>query len=149
MQPAAPVKQVPALVITLIHQLDQQYKKPTIPDYKTLANRPRKRIPTLQGPIWTKALEKIGILIDTIRLALRQSINSIRDLISSDIGTLFLHDPTTDELYSHVAHPEAMDIAIPSHLGIAGSCFSERKTINSPAAYTDPRFYSGIDRQTG
>ncbi len=47
-------------------------------------------------------------------------IDLIRDTTPSDIGTLFLHDPLTNELYSHVTHPEPVDIAMPAHLGIAG-----------------------------
>jgi len=111
--------------------------RPPPPSYKTLAAK-QKRLPMLQGPIWAKALEKMNTLIDLSR-----------ELIGADIGTLFLHDPITNELYSHVAHPEPVDIAIPAHLGIAGACFTTNKCINSPAAYTDTRFYSGIDRQTG
>lgn len=59
--------------------------------------------------MWQKALEKMNILIDLIR-----------DTTPADIGTLFLHDPLTNELYSHVTHPEPVDIAMPAHLGIAG-----------------------------
>lgn len=113
--------------------------KPPPPSYKELSTRKdHHRRTLLQGPIWGKALEKMALLIEVIR-----------DLVQADIGTLFLHDPNTNELYSHVTHPQPIEIAIPSYLGIAGAVFQSGKTINCSSAYTDPRFYSGIDRQTG
>lgn len=108
------------------------------PSYKALSSRNVHRRTLLHGPIWGKALEKMGLLIDIIR-----------DLVQADIGTLFLHDNNTNELYSHVTHPQPIEIAIPSYLGIAGAVFQSGKTINCSSAYMDPRFYSGIDRQTG
>ena len=50
-------------------------------------------------------------------------IELMRDIAPADFGTLFLHDPITNELYSHVTHPEPVNIAMPSHLGIAGIFF--------------------------
>eukprot|EP01118_Nematostelium_gracile_P014477 TRINITY_DN5653_c0_g1_i2.p1 TRINITY_DN5653_c0_g1~~TRINITY_DN5653_c0_g1_i2.p1 ORF type:complete len:543 (+),score=133.70 TRINITY_DN5653_c0_g1_i2:122-1750(+) len=116
----------------------QDESKSTIPpSYKVLAAK-QKRLPMLQGPIWTKALEKMNTILDVAR-----------DMVNADLSTLFLHDPITNELYSHVAHPEPVDIAIPANIGICGACFTTNKCINSPSAYMDTRFYSGIDRQTG
>jgi hypothetical protein len=69
--------------------------------------------------IWAKALEKMNILIDLIR-----------DMLAADFGTLFLHDPVTGELYSHVTHPEPLDIAIPAHLGKYTSATTEWTAIS-------------------
>lgn len=112
--------------------------KPPPPSYKELSSRKDQRRTLLQGPIWAKALEKMALLIEVIR-----------DIVQADIGTLFLYDNGSNELYSHVTHPTPIEIAIPSYLGIAGAVFQSGKTINCSSAYTDPRFYSGIDRQTG
>jgi len=76
-------------------------------------------------------------------------IELVRDICGSDCVTLFLHDSQTNELYSHITLPETIDIAIPSDLGIAGACFTTNQIINTPDAYTDVRFYSGIDRKIG
>lgn len=95
------------------------------------------RMPLLQGPIWERALDKMNVIIEMLR-----------EVSDADIGTLFLYNQLTDELYSHVTYPEVVDIAIPSNVGIAGACFSTGRVINTPSAYTDPRFYSGVDRQT-
>jgi len=113
--------------------ISETYSQP--PDYTKLT---QKSVRLLQGPIWDRALEKMALLVDLLR-----------GVIGADMGTVFLHDQIHDELISHIAHPEPVNIAIPSKVGIAGSAFSNGQLINSPAAYTDKRFYSGIDRQLG
>lgn len=111
------------------------------PDYKTLtvAQNPQKeQIPMLHGELWSQAMEKMSTVLDLLR-----------DVTKADISSLFLFDPSSNELYSHVTHPDHIDIAIPGSLGIAGHCFQTGEIINTPAAYTDVRFYSGIDRKVG
>lgn len=83
------------------------------------------------------ALEKMNCLVELGR-----------GLVSADFATIFLHDPIQNELFAQTASPEPINICIPSHVGIAGACFTTGKAINCPYAYTDPRFYSGVDRRT-
>jgi adenylate cyclase len=71
-------------------------------------------------------------------------------MLVAERSTLFLHDEKTNELWSVVAQgAEINEIRIPSHLGIAGTVFTTRTTINIPDAYADPRFNPAIDKRTG
>jgi phosphoserine phosphatase len=75
-------------------------------------------------------------------------LDSARQLLNADRASLFLFDPATDELYSKIAHGTG-EIRFPITAGIAGAAARDRKFINTPDAYADPRFNRDIDRQTG
>lgn len=82
--------------------------------------------------------------------SLRHIAEATTALLQADRSTLFLYDPKTHELWSQVAQgEEERDIRFPSHLGIAGTVFTTRATINIPDAYTDSRFNQDLDRTTG
>ena len=86
---------------------------------------------------------KIGDLLQRIS-ALVEVSNKVSDTLSLDVllprlmeivtaalradrSTHFLHDPDHNELFSRVAQGDSMgEIRFPSHLGIAGSVFTER-----------------------
>jgi adenylate cyclase len=71
-------------------------------------------------------------------------------LLDADRGTLFLYDPTRDELFSRVAGGiTTAEIRFPANAGIAGECFSTGNVIKITDAYSDPRFNPEFDRQTG
>ncbi len=71
-------------------------------------------------------------------------------ILDADRSTLFLYDEKSNELWSRVAQGmEVQEIRFPSHLGIAGTVFTTRETINIPNAYTDPRFNPEVDKKTG
>jgi adenylate cyclase len=71
-------------------------------------------------------------------------------LLDADRGTLFLYDPTQDQLFSRVAGGiDTSEIRFPANSGIAGECFSTGTVINISDAYRDPRFNPEFDRQTG
>jgi len=81
---------------------------------------------------------------------LRKIIGIASELLDAERSTLFLHDPVRDELWSRVAEGIATrEIRIPSHVGIAGECFSRRSPIVIDDAYSDPRFNPAVDRATG
>jgi len=72
------------------------------------------------------------------------------EVMESDRCTLFLHDPTTDELWSKVAlGMGGREIRIPSVAGVAGHCFRTGETINLADAYADARFNKEVDDRTG
>lgn len=72
------------------------------------------------------------------------------EVMESDRCTLFLHDPTTDELWSKVALGMGdQEIRIPSDAGVAGHCFRTGETINLADAYADARFNKEVDDRTG
>ncbi len=85
-----------------------------------------------------------------IEKLLRKIIGIASELLDAERSTLFLHDPARDELWSRVAEGiDTHEIRIPSHLGIAGECFTRRAPIVIDDAYSDPRFNPAVDRATG
>jgi adenylate cyclase len=71
-------------------------------------------------------------------------------MLDAERSTLFLHDEKTDTLFSRVAQGSGVgEIRLPSHAGIAGTVFTNNKTINIPHAYADLRFNPGFDKTTG
>ena len=81
---------------------------------------------------------------------LEKIVAAATTLLDADRGSLFLHDPAADQLYSRVAGGmAAQGIRFPAGAGLAGECFSSGKVINLPDAYADPRFNQEVDRQTG
>ena len=72
------------------------------------------------------------------------------DVMEADRCSLFLHDPTTGELWSKVAlGMEGRVIRIPGGSGIAGHSFQTGEAINLADAYADPRFNNSVDLDTG
>jgi signal transduction histidine kinase len=72
------------------------------------------------------------------------------EVMEADRCSLFLHDPTTGELWSKVAlGMEGQVIRIPCETGIAGHSFQTGETINLADAYADSRFNREVDQRTG
>ena len=70
--------------------------------------------------------------------------------LNAERGTLFLNDPTTNELYSRVAQGNIKrEIRLLNNTGVAGHVFTTGEPLISHDPYTDPRFNSSIDEQTG
>ena len=72
----------------------------------------------------------------------------VTSFLNADRSTLFLFDSMSNELWSQVAQG-THEIRFPAHLGIAGSVFTTKKTINIPDAYKDDRFNPAFDKQSG
>jgi adenylate cyclase len=71
-------------------------------------------------------------------------------MLNAERATLFLNDEKTGELFSKVGlELAATEIRLPNHLGIAGTVFTSRQTVNIPYAYADLRFNPAFDRKTG
>lgn len=65
-------------------------------------------------------------------------------------STLFLYDLKTDQLWSLVATGmNRNEIRIPSGYGVAGWVFQHKTPVKINDAYSDPRFYSEVDRSSG
>jgi len=79
---------------------------------------------------------------------LHKIMDTVTTFLEADRSTLFLHDPSSDELWSQVAQG-TNEIRFPSHLGIAGSVFKSGETVNIPDAYSDDRFNPAFDKKTG
>ncbi|MGA8261341.1 MAG: GAF domain-containing protein [Arenicellales bacterium] len=104
-------------------------------------------------------LQRISTLVEisskasdslSLDVLLPRLMDIVTEAMNADRSTLFLHDPDTDELFSRVLQGESIgDIRFPSHLGIAGAVFHERKAVVTGDAYEDPRFNPDFDKQTG
>ena len=85
-----------------------------------------------------------------LSLLLQKIIKTISKMLDAERSTLFINDEKTNELFTEVGEGLGVtQIRFPNHLGIAGSVFTTRETINIPHAYADLRFNPSFDRQTG
>src|SRR3954452_1841091 len=84
----------------------------------------------------------LGALLDLIA---REAIN----LLDCERASIFLLDRERNELWSKVALGSDETLRFDARLGIAGNAALTGNTINVKDAYSDPRFYGGIDGQTG
>ena len=85
-----------------------------------------------------------------LSLLLQKIIKTISKMLDAERSTLFINDEKTNELFTEVGEGLGVtQIRFPNHLGIAGSVFTTRDTINIPHAYADLRFNPSFDRQTG
>ncbi len=84
---------------------------------------------------------------------LGEALRTMRDICTQVIGTqrgsVFLHDPVTHELYSRVQGRFAREIRMLNTAGVAGAVFAAGKGEIIHDAYADPRFNRAIDQQTG
>ena len=79
--------------------------------------------------------------------------NVIMDRTRRFMGTekcsVFIFDKKKNELWSRVSTDlEANEIRFSADTGIAGWVFQNRQPLITNDAYSDPRFYSGVDRKT-
>ncbi|MEW6666104.1 MAG: GAF domain-containing protein [Thermodesulfobacteriota bacterium] len=71
-------------------------------------------------------------------------------MMGTQRSTVFLHDDKSDELWSLVATGmNKNEIRIPSGYGVAGWVFQNRTALIINDAYSDPRFFSEVDRKSG
>ncbi len=81
---------------------------------------------------------------------LRKIIAAATELLGAERGSLFLHDESSDELWSRISEGAiTQEIRIPADSGLAGACFFSGKIINVEDAYADPRFNRDVDTRTG
>lgn len=77
-------------------------------------------------------------------------VNQMTGLMHAQTCSVFLYDPETDELWSMVSSDlQKNKIRISARCGISGWVYSHQtpQIVNDP--YDDPRFFKGVDRETG
>lgn len=104
-------------------------------------------------------LKHVELLLQiTRRMAAFETVDDVLhalvEMITSELATerssLFLNDPATNELFSRVAQGHIRrEIRMLNTNGIAGHVFTTGEPLISHEPYTDPRFNSAIDEQTG
>lgn len=81
---------------------------------------------------------------------LEKILAAATQLLGADRGSLFLYDPSRNELYSRIAGGlAASPLRFSADAGIAGECFSTGAPISIDDAYHDPRFNPDVDKGTG
>jgi adenylate cyclase len=81
---------------------------------------------------------------------LARILKAATQLLNAERSTLFIYDPSKDELWSQVAEGMGKEqIRIPASAGIAGAAFTTGEVVNVPRAYADPRFNPEVDRVSG
>jgi phosphoserine phosphatase len=79
---------------------------------------------------------------------LGEVVAAARKVLGADRGSVWLHDPATDELVLEVATGIA-PVRVPSGAGLVGACARDRRLINVRDCYADPRFDPGVDKASG
>ncbi len=87
---------------------------------------------------------------DTLDDVLRALVEMTTSEIGTERGSLFLNDPSTNELYSRVAQGNIRrEIRLLNTTGIAGHVFQTGESLIILDPYADTRFNRSIDEQTG
>ncbi len=87
---------------------------------------------------------------DTLDEVLRALVDLTTAELATERGSLFLNDPSTNELYSRIAQGNIQrEIRILNSSGVAGHVFTTGEALIIHAAYDDPRFNRSVDEQTG
>ncbi len=112
-----------------------------------------------RGDDMRKQLHRAELLLEVSRSAagfetLSEVLEKVVEITTKETGaergTLFLNDPETSELYSRVAQGELVrEIRILNDSGIAGIVFQSGEGLVIHDAYSDARFNSSVDKQTG
>src|SRR5689334_4222107 len=84
----------------------------------------------------------LGALLD---LVARESTN----LLECERASIFILDRNRNELWSKVALGSEEILRFDAGVGIVGNAVTTGNTINVQDAYSDPRFYTEVDHQTG
>ena len=117
--------------------------------------RPRKSAKAGSGQHRLKMVER---LLEVSRaMASYETLDDVHALVemtTTEIGTergsLFLNDPSTNELYSRVAQGNIRrEIRLLNTTGIAGHVFQNGESLIIQDPYSDSRFNRSIDEQTG
>ena len=99
------------------------------------------------------ALVKIGQAVAAekdINLLIKTIAEETKTALNADRCTVFLYDKETNELYSKVATGlDVKELRIPADKGLAGHVLKTGETINIKDAYSDKRFNSSVDKETG
>jgi uncharacterized integral membrane protein (TIGR00698 family) len=102
---------------------------------------------TKESTFFGKRREKA---IPHFRPLLAKIMESARKSAGAELGTLFLPDNKTNELWSCIIQDEKVaEIRISNDKGLAGNTYQTGQTINIQNAYEDARFHREIDEKSG
>jgi phosphoserine phosphatase len=79
---------------------------------------------------------------------LTEVVNAAKQVLGAERGSVWLYDAAADELVLEVA-TGIRPIRVAAGSGLVGASARERRIINVPDCYADPRFDPGVDRSSG
>ena len=131
----------------------------TLPERSQVPSTKSKAKPRPKAPLRGKRLRLVELLLEISRRmagydSLDEVLEALVEMTTNEIdaerGTLFLNDPTSNELYSRVAQGNIKrEIRLLNTSGIAGHVFTSGQPMIILDPYADPRFNRSIDEQTG
>ena len=69
-------------------------------------------------------------------------------VLRAERSSVWLHDANSDEMMLEVAS-DIRQVRVPVGSGLVGACARERRLVNVPDCYADPRFDASVDRRSG
>ena len=69
-------------------------------------------------------------------------------VLRAERSSVWLHDANNDEMVLEVAS-DIRQVRVPVGSGLVGACARERRLVNVPDCYADPRFDASVDRRSG
>jgi len=79
---------------------------------------------------------------------LREVVAAAKQVLHADRVSVWLHDAAADELVLKLSG-DLESVRVPAGTGLVGSCARERRLVNVPDCYADPRFDPSMDRRSG
>jgi phosphoserine phosphatase len=79
---------------------------------------------------------------------LGEVVSAAKQVLDAERGSVWLYDTATNELVLEVA-TGIRPVRVPSGTGLVGACARERRIINVPDCYADPRFDPSVDKASG
>ncbi len=103
-------------------------------------------LPTKGVEAILKVTSKLAAPFDLYTM-LHEVVEAAKYVLDAESGSVWLHQPDTDELVMEVAE-NIPPVRLPMGKGLVGSAAATRQVINVPDCYADPRFNQDIDLQT-
>ena len=79
---------------------------------------------------------------------LSEVVGAATQVLHAHRGSVWLYDPALDQMVLEIATGIAA-VRVPVGVGIVGTCARDRRIINVPDCYADPRFNPEVDRISG
>ena len=108
-------------------------------------------------PIRRLSVEDMEVILNVTRdlaashdlaTMLNAVVAAAKQVLKAERGSVWLYDATADEMIMEVATGIA-PVRIAGSAGFVGACARERRIINVPDCYADPRFNRDVDRASG
>lgn len=79
---------------------------------------------------------------------LAEVTRAARQVLGGDRSSVWLYDAAAEELVLEVA-TDIQHVRIPLGAGLVGLCARDRRIVNVPDCYADPRFDPRVDKRSG